>query len=77
MQYNELCTNLGLKVKYYRQCMKLTQAELSEKTAIDVRYISDIERGKKNITLKTLHKLTTALNINPEDLFIFPNHKTK
>lgn len=72
MQYEELCLFIGLKVKYYRQMRGLTQAMLSEKIDMDIRYISEIERGRKNITLKTLYKLSIALGIQPQDLFIFP-----
>ena len=71
MSYKELCQNIGLNVKYYRQHMHLTQSALAEKINMDVRYLSDIERGNKNITIKTLYKLSGSLNVNPEDLLIF------
>ena len=38
---------------------------------MDVRYLSDIERGKKNITIKTLYKISAILNINPVELFVY------
>lgn len=69
MTYEDLCENVGLKIKFYRQRLHLTQAQLSEKIDMDVRYLSDIERGKKNITLKTLHKFAIALGINLQELF--------
>ena len=70
--YQELCTNIGLSIKYYRQRLNLTQSELSEKLVMDIHYISDIERGKKNITLKTLCKFAKVLQVEPEDFFILP-----
>ena len=69
MTYEYLCENVGLKIKFYRQRLHLTQAALAEKIDMDVRYLSDIERGKKNITLKTLYRLATALEINIDELF--------
>lgn len=33
--------------------------------------LSDIERGKKNITIKTLYKISAILNINPVELFVY------
>ena len=48
---------------------------MSEKIDMDVRYLSDIERGNKNITLKTLYKIADVLNIRPMDLFVFPQNK--
>ena len=71
--YNELCKNIGLSVKYYRQRLNLTQLMLSEILNMDIHYISDIERGKKNITLRTLCKLASALQVEPKDFFIFPS----
>jgi len=71
MTYEELCLNLGLKIKFFRQQKHIMQATLAEKLDMDVRYLSDIERGKKNIPLKTLHKISTILNINPVELFVY------
>ena len=68
MTYEDLLENIGLKIKFYRQRMHLTQAEFSEKIDMDVRYLSDIECGKKNITLKTLFKLVNFLNIDMKDV---------
>ena len=71
MTYEELCLNLGLKIKFFRQQKHMTQTILAEKLDMDVRYLSDIERGKKNITIKTLNKLATMLNVNPVELFVY------
>ena len=54
MRYEELCLNIGLKIKFFRQQRHMTQAIFAEKLNMDVRYLSDIERGKKNMTLKTI-----------------------
>ena len=71
MNYGEFCLNIGLKIKFFRQQQHMTQADLAEKLEMDVRYLSDIERGKKNFTLKTFYKISTALNINPIELFVY------
>ena len=67
MRYEELCLNIGLKIKFFRQQRHMTQAIFAEKLNMDVRYLSDIERGKKNMTLKTIYKISSILNINPID----------
>ena len=71
MSYEELCLNLGLKIKFFRQQKHITQAIFAEKLDMDVRYLSDIERGKKNITIKTLYKISSVLDINPVELFVY------
>ena len=70
MRYEELCLNIGLKIKFFRQQRHMTQAIFAEKLNMDVRYLSDIERGKKNMTLKTIYKISSILNINPIELFV-------
>lgn len=71
MEYEDLCLNIGLKIKFFRQSKHLTQAKFAEMLDMDVRYLSDIERGKKNITLKTLFKISTILEISPAEFFIY------
>lgn len=71
MSYEELCLNLGLKIKFFRQQKHITQAIFAEKLDMDVRYLSDIERGKKNITIKTLYKISSVLDISPVELFVY------
>ena len=71
MRYEELCLNIGLKIKFFRQQRHMTQAIFAEKLNMDVRYLSDIERGKKNMTLKTIYKISSILNVNPIELFVY------
>ena len=50
---------------------QLTKEDLSEKLDVDAHYISDIERGTRNITMKTFHKIAVALGVEPYKLFYF------
>lgn len=49
----------------------MTQEELAEKLSVDPHYLSDIECGRRNITLKTICKISDALHVGIEQLFIF------
>jgi len=71
MQYEELTKKFGIKLKYYRNMRNLTQEQLSEKIGADVRYISEVERGKRNITFKTLSKFSETLSVDVSSLFNF------
>lgn len=51
------------KIKYYRKINNLTQEDLSEKSGISSDYISEIERGKKNPSIKRLYIIADVLNI--------------
>ena len=46
----------------------MTQEELSEKTGLHRTYISDIERGARNVSLKNLSRLAEALDLNASNL---------
>lgn len=61
----------GLKMKMYRLKKGITQAELEEMVEISEHRLSEIERGKCNITLKTVNKISSALEINAVKLFNF------
>jgi transcriptional regulator with XRE-family HTH domain len=60
---------LGKKVRLYRKLSGLTQEELAEKAALTPSYVSDVERGRENISVDTLKRITKALAIGFEDLF--------
>ena len=49
----------------------MTQAQLGEMINISEHRISQIENGKCNITLKTINKISNALNIPAVKLFTF------
>lgn len=61
----------GFRLKINRMRAKLTQAELSELVDISEHRISQIEGGKCNLTLKTVNRIATALNIPANKLFLF------
>lgn len=61
---------LGKRIQAIREKAGLTQEQLEEKTGVNTKYISAIERGQKNITVKTLEKITKGLNIELYELFL-------
>lgn len=48
----------------------MTQEQLEEKTGVNTKYISAIERGQKNVTVKTLAKIVSGLNVELYELFL-------
>lgn len=63
--------NFGLNLKMFRIKAGFTQAELGEKVYISEHRLSDMERGKCNITLKTINKLADALSVSATKFFDF------
>lgn len=59
---------LGENVRRYRKQAAISQEELSLRTGIKRSYISDLERGTRNPTVKAVGRLAEALNVEPSSL---------
>lgn len=64
MDNEQLLNRIGLNIRVERTIKQLTQAQLAELIDVHEKYIGKIETGKQNVTVKTLNKIATALNIN-------------
>jgi transcriptional regulator with XRE-family HTH domain len=62
---------VGLKIKELRKQKGLTQEQLSELTEIDRTYISDVERGLRNIAIVNLDKIAKAFDVELFELLKF------
>jgi transcriptional regulator with XRE-family HTH domain len=58
----------GKVIQQLRQQLKLSQEELGFRSGYHRTYISQIERGIKSPSLKTIFCLAKALEIKPSDL---------
>lgn len=58
----------GNQIRKLREERKYSLAELAGKAGISVSYLSEIERGSKKPSLKTLEKLSKALNVPSREL---------
>ncbi len=56
---------VGENVRRRRKRLKMTQAELAYLAQINTGFISEIENGKANPSVKTLDALAIALNTEP------------
>lgn len=62
---------LGKRVRQYRTELGYTQEKLEELTGLDRSYISGVERGARNPSIKNISKLAKALKIKVADLTDF------
>jgi CheY-like chemotaxis protein len=61
----------GTSVRMWRRRQGFSQEELAERAGLHRTYVCDIERGARNVSLKSIEKLARALNILPALLFDF------
>ena len=59
---------LGLAVKARRQELGLTQEELSLRSELHQRWISNVETGKRNPSYGSLRRLAGGLEVSPSEL---------
>ena len=55
-------------IKVYREYRGLTQLKLSGMVGVQQSYITQLESGKKNGTVKVLKKIASALGLDLDDL---------
>jgi transcriptional regulator with XRE-family HTH domain len=59
----------GFALKARREELGLTQEEFAEKASIHRTYLSDVERGTRNICLLNLERVAAALSLPLSELF--------
>lgn len=67
MDINEV---FGKKVLERRLSLKISQETLANMADIDRTYLPDIEKGKRNVSLRVADKIAKALNVSLKDLFL-------
>ena len=68
----ETLSLIGIKIQSIREKKGITQDQLGEKIGINAKYVSAIERGKKNLTILTLEKIAKGLDVELYELLILP-----
>ena len=63
MPETEFLTEVGTRIRKIRTSQKITETKLASLCDIDLSSMSRIETGKTNITLITLQKISSALNV--------------
>lgn len=62
-------SDFGSTLKKIRLQKKLSQEAIADKTGLHRTYISDVERGDRNISLVNISKICLALNVSPSFFF--------
>lgn len=65
----EIKVKFGHKIKALREEKGFSIEYLANIANIDRTYISDIEKGKRNVSLLIIEKLSKAFEVNIQELF--------
>ena len=58
----------GLLLKRHRRAAGMTQEDLADKARIHRTYLSDVERGTRNVSLINIERLAEALSLSMAEL---------
>lgn len=65
----EVLRSFGRKVRALRLARGMSQEKLGFATGLDQTYISDVELGRRNVSLLAIDSLAQALGVSLMDLF--------
>lgn len=66
---SDIAIRFGNTIRVIRHKERISQEELADRCGLHRTYISDIELGKRNVSLENIDRLACALNISLTDLF--------
>ena len=66
---NNVKINFGNRVKQLRKQLNISQEELGFQSGLSKNYISDVERGTRNISLEAIEKIAIGLEVEMQELF--------
>ena len=62
---------LGQEIRRFRTSQGYSQENFAKVSGLDRTYISDVEQGKRNLSIESIEKIAKALNITLPELFSF------
>ncbi len=71
MEEGDIKIKFGLRLRQLRKEKGISQEELMAATGIHRTYLSEVERGIRNISIVNVEKISLALNIDVMEMFNF------
>jgi len=65
----DIRVRFGKRIRQLRQAKELSQEALAFECELDRTYISGIERGRRNVSLRNIEILARTLGVNLPELF--------
>jgi transcriptional regulator with XRE-family HTH domain len=70
---DELLRAVGDNVRIHREAIGISQEALAASWGLHRTYIGSLERGERNLTLRSVERLAKRLRIEPIDLLTAPS----
>lgn len=66
---NKIQLNVGKRIKDLRENFKYSQEQLANLAQLDRTYITSVENGHRNVSIKTILKFSNAFGISVQEFF--------
>lgn len=60
---------IGQRIRELRKELGISQEALAYKAEVDRTYVTDVENGRRNVSVETLERLIAALEVSFTDFF--------
>ena len=60
---------VGQRIKELRKQLELSQETLANKAEVDRTYMTDVENGRRNVSIERLEKVIVALEVSFTEFF--------
>jgi transcriptional regulator with XRE-family HTH domain len=60
---------IGRRIRELRKELNLSQEALALKSEVDRTYMTDVENGRRNVSIEILEKIINALKVSLSDFF--------
>lgn len=67
---------VGKNIRYWRKVRGMSQEEFADRAKLHPTYVSGIETGHRNPTVRIIERIATALDLEPAMLFLLPDDKS-
>lgn len=64
----ELQKRVGENLRRYRQARNLSQEAFADQVGVHRTYMGGLERGERNLTLRSLERIAKVIGVDPLDL---------
>lgn len=64
----DICVRLGKRIRDLRKARGWRQIDLAEHAGLHKNHVSEVERGQREIGLRSLEAVAIALDITPDQL---------
>ena len=65
----DIKAKVGQRIRHLRKELELSQEALALKAEVDRTYVTDVEAGRRNVSLEILERLITALDASFSEFF--------